>query len=202
MTTAHRLTSRAVALLALALAAITCSDAPTAPAASGALRTARVALSPSFSAGAARSYEALTRLGFDIASARVRLTAGNGRVAADTVVPFPATQDTLRLELSVQIEGGEETFAVLIELRDASGLVLFAGTRPVTARSTALPSLAPAPFVMEYAGPGRDARTIVLAPATGAVSASGVVPLWRPRSTRRDVRSAICSCGGARATAR
>ena len=174
MTTAPRLISRAAGLLALALAAVTCSDGPTAPASS---RAAHVALTPSLSASAMRSYAALAQLGFDIASAHVRLTAGDGRVAADTIVPFPATKDTLRLDLSVTVRGGEESFMASIELRDAAGLVLFAGTRLVTARAIDLASGSPAPFVLEYAGPGRDARTLVLTPASGAVPASGVVLL-------------------------
>jgi hypothetical protein len=107
----------------------------------------------------------------------VRLTASDGRIAADTIIPFPATQDTLRLDLSVTVRGIEESFTAVVELRDTSGLVLFAGTRLVTARTIALTRATPAPFVMEYAGPGRDARTLVLTPESGIVSASGVVSL-------------------------
>lgn len=172
--TAPRLLFRAVGPLALALAVVTCADAPTARSASHA---ARIAIAPSFSAAAARAYGALGTLGFEITAVRIRLTADDGRVAADTTLPFPATQDTLRLELVVELRGGEGRFTALIELRDATGLVLFSGARAVTARSGLLPGAAPAPFLVEYSGPGRDARTVVLSSPTGVVSTSSLVPL-------------------------
>ncbi|HEU4721293.1 MAG TPA: hypothetical protein VFS59_08020, partial [Gemmatimonadaceae bacterium] len=173
MLTAPRLLSRAVGPLALALAVVTCADAPTA---TSAPHAARVTIAPSFSTAAARAYDALGTLGFEITAARIRLTADDGRIAADTTLPFPVTQDTLRLELAVEVRGIEERFTALIELRDGTGLVLFSGSRGVTARSGLLPGAAPAPFLVEYSGPGRDARAVVLSPATGVVSTSSVVP--------------------------
>ena len=159
MTTAPRLISRVVGLLALALAAATCSDGPAAPAESGAGSAARIALTPSFSASAARSYAALTQLGFDITGARVRLTASDGRIVVDTVLPFPTAQDTLRLDLSVSVRGIEESFTALVELRDASGLVLFAGAPVLAAlRRAARKSAFRAPVHIEVPGDAAIAR--------------------------------------------
>ena len=171
-----RLNYRAVGVLALAVAAITCTDAPTAPSASR-LTAARIGLSPSFSVDAARAYGALSLLGFDVTSVRVRLTAADGRVETDTIIPFPAAQDTLVLDLSVQVRGNEESFTALLELRDATGVVLFSGTRLVTARVGALPGTTTPRFSLEYSGPGRDARTISLTPSGGPIAATTVVPV-------------------------
>src|SRR4051812_25123351 len=94
---------RAAGLLALVVVAITCADAPTGPHGSrDALpASARIGLTPSFSADAARAYRSLVDFGFDVASVRIRLTAANGTVAKDTVIAFPSTQDTLQVDLSV-----------------------------------------------------------------------------------------------------
>ena len=170
-----RLNLRAVGVLALAVA-ITCTDAPTAPSASRD-SAARIGLSPSFSADAARAYGALSLLGFDVTSVRVRLTAADGRVATDTIIPFPTAQDTLVLDLSVQVRGNEESFTALLELRDATGIVLFSGTHLVTARVGALPGVPTPRFALEYSGPGRDARTISLTPSGGPVAATAIVPV-------------------------
>ncbi|HEV7994230.1 MAG TPA: hypothetical protein VGP25_20570 [Gemmatimonadaceae bacterium] len=172
-----RSTLRAAGLLALVVAAITCADAPTAPDHSNVRSTVRIGLAPSFSADAARAYRGLVEFGFEIGSARIRLTAADGTVAKDTVIAFPATQDTLQADLSVQMQGSEQTFTALIELRDATGVVLFTGSRLVTARASGVPSAAPPTIPLDYAGPGRNARSLAVTPDDGPRSASDVVSL-------------------------
>ena len=173
-----RPTLRAAGLLALVVVAITCADAPTAPAGSeGSRATARIGLAPSFSADAARAYRGLVDFGFDIASARVRLTAADGVVAKDTVIAFPSTQDTLRMDLSVPMDASEQTFTALIELRDANGVVLFTGVRSIIARASSLPGGAPPVIPLEYSGPGHSARALSIVPGDGAHTATDVVAL-------------------------
>jgi hypothetical protein len=172
-----RPTLRAAGLLALVVAAITCADAPTAPRGSnGGSSMARIGLAPSFSADAARAYRGLVQFGFEVASARIRLTAADGALAKDTVIAFPATRDTLQVDLAVQMQSSEQTFTALIELRDANGVVLFSGSRLVTARSSGVPGAAPPTIALNYTGPGHDARSITVSPGDGARSASDAVP--------------------------
>src|SRR3954470_24729966 len=122
-----RSTLRAAGLLALVVAAITCTDAPTGPHGSNATghSLARIGMAPSFSTSAAQAYRALEAFGFAVSSVRMRLRATDGSIVKDTIVAFPATQDTLRLDLSVPIEGSEQTFTALLDLLDANGVVLF-----------------------------------------------------------------------------
>ena len=170
---------RAAGLLAVVIAAVTCTDAPTGLRHDGATDAApaRIGLAPSFSADAARAYRALAELGFDITSVRLRLTALDGRVAKDTVIAFPATRDTLSLDLTVLIQGSEQTFTARLDLRDANDVVLFTGTRLVTARATGLPGASPPTISLEYSGPGRDARALSVSPADATISATGSVSL-------------------------
>lgn len=167
-----RSTLRVAGLCVLAVAAITCTDAPTAPA-SGSIRTsARIAFAPSFDADAARAYRALTQFGFEITNVRIRLTAAAGTLSKDTVISFPSAQDTLNVDLSVQVQGSEQTFLALIELRNANNVVLFSGTRLVTARLRGIPDESPPAIALEYAGPGRDARSVRISPSDTMISAT------------------------------
>lgn len=137
---------------------------------------ARFGLSPSFGVESARTFQALTEFGLEVTRVRVRLTAGDGVVVKDTAIAFPATQDTLAVDLSVAIRGTEQVFGAQLDLLDASGVVLFTGTRLVTARVRAIPSSSPE-IALVYAGPGRDARSISVTPSDATVSASSPVSL-------------------------
>jgi adhesin/invasin len=173
-----RLLRRSVGLLALALAAITCSEAPTAPDRSVSDRSgaARFELAPSFSVESARAYRALSEFGLEVTQVRVRLTAADGTVAKDSVIAFPATRDTLALDLSVAIRGSEQAFTAKLDLLDANGVVLFSGSRLVMARVRAVPGRSPE-ITLVYTGPGRDVRTIAVTPSDATVSASTPVAL-------------------------
>jgi hypothetical protein len=166
-----RLPIRAVTLLALAAAAITCTDAPTAPVDGAGLRAARLDLAPSFSPEATRAYSALGSMGIVVTQARVRLTKADGTVARDATFVLAATQDSVTIELPLQIQGAEQTFTALIELLDATGMVLFARTQQLTARAVNLPP-APVPAItLEYVGPGYSARAITVMPAVVTIPA-------------------------------
>ena len=174
-----RPTLRAAGLFALVVVAITCADAPTGPSRGGGSdRTAaRLGFAPSFSAEAARAYRSLVEFGFDVTNVRVRLTAADGRVAKDTVFSFPATQDTLQMDFSVQMQGSEQTFTALLELRDANNVVLFSGTRLVTARAGVVPGASQPAISLEYSGPGRDARALSVSPSDVTIAATGTTAL-------------------------
>lgn len=156
--------SRAAALFALAVVAITCTDAPTSPAESrGGWSAARLTMAPSFTPAAARAYASLAEMGISVTHARIRLRTGNGTVSRDTTIAFGA-DDTLRVRIPIEIQGTEQTFSALVELRDAAGIVLFAQTQDVIARAAHLPA-APAPVIaLEYVGPGAAARAIAVSP--------------------------------------
>lgn len=157
--------SRAAALFALAVVAITCTDAPTSPArSSGGSSAARLTMAPSFTPAAARAYASLAAMGISVTHVRIRLRAADGTLSRDTTIAFGA-DDTLRVRIPIEIQGTEQTFSALVELRDATGTVLFARTQDVIARAAHLPAT-PAPVIaLEYVGPGAAARAIAVSPA-------------------------------------
>lgn len=171
-----RLTCRAAGLLTLAVVAITCTDAPTGP---GAHRPgftgARLAMAPSFSPAAARAYGTLEAMGIGVTQVRIRLRTADGTVARDTTIQYGA-EDTLHIQISVEIQGTEQTFSALIELMDASGTVLFSQTQDVTARAASLPAAPPPTITLEYVGPGASARAITVTSSDVTVQA-GVEPV-------------------------
>jgi adhesin/invasin len=212
-----RSTLRVAGLFVFAVAAITCTDAPTAPASGSSRTSARIALAPSFGTEAARAYRALTQFGFEITNVRIRLTAADGALSKDTVISFPSAQDTLHVDLSVQVQGSEQTFVALIELRDANNVVLFSGTKLVIARPRGIPDAPPPAVALEYAGPGRDARSVMILPTdttitatdTDALTATALDATGRPvpdllvRWTSSDATLAtITATGGSTATLR
>ncbi|MFL5606044.1 MAG: beta strand repeat-containing protein, partial [Gemmatimonadaceae bacterium] len=164
-----RLTLRAAGLVAIAVGAVTCTDAPTAPSARRGA-AAHLGVSPTFSPTAARAYGALASMGIVVTQVHIALTAADGRLALDTTIQFPADQDLLTISLPVEITGAEETFTALIELLDATGLKLFAQTQLVTARAAALPGETPPLITLEYVGPGKNARTVTVSPSDLSVS--------------------------------
>lgn len=171
-----RSTSRIAGLMALAAVAITCTDAPTAP---GAHRpgysAARLAMAPSFSPTATRAYSALASMGIAVTQVRIRLRTASGSLARDTTIQF-GSDDTLHIQLPVEIQGTEQSFSALIELLDANGTVLFAQTQDVIARAAGLPS-APSPVItLEYVGPGATALSIAVTP-TDVTVPSGAEPV-------------------------
>ena len=120
-------------------------------------------MAPSFTPAAARAYASLAAMGINVTHVRIRLRATDGTLARDTTIAFGA-DDTLRVRIPIEIQGTEQTFSALIELRDAAGRVLFARTQDVIARAAHLPA-APAPVIaLEYVGPGAAARAMTVSP--------------------------------------
>jgi hypothetical protein len=172
-----RLTLRAAGLLAIAVAAITCTDAPTGPRTHGAVTPARLGIAPSFSPTASRAYAALASIGIAVTQVHVTLTAADGRRALDTTIQFPALQDTLTVQLALSIHGSAETFTALFELMDASGTTLFAQTQSLTVFAASLPAV-PAPVItLQYVGPGHNARTVTVSPTDVTIPAGSAQTL-------------------------
>jgi hypothetical protein len=161
-----RLNFRLAGSIAMMVGVVSCSSAPDALTASRSsdVSQARLAIVPTFSAAAARAYSALVANGGDITNIHVRLTNLAGRVVLNLDVPFPATRDTISIELPVSIQGREEQFSAKIDLSDASGTIQFSSAQLVTARSSLLPPLPRIFLVLQYVGPGASAKSVAVSP--------------------------------------
>ena len=126
-------------------------------------------IAPTLSPSATQAYGALAAMGVDITSIRIRLVDMGGAVALDTVIAFPAAQQTLSVALPLHIQGTEQQFNAVVELRDASGTVQFSSTQRVTARDASRPGPA-AVVTLQYVGPGASAKTITVSPAEATVA--------------------------------
>ena len=161
-----RLSLRVLALALAAISAVTCTESP--PTVPASTLPGRLAIAPSFSTEAAAAYRSLAAFGLDVTNVHVRLTGPDG-AATETTVQFGAS-DTLRIEIPVPASKVDQLFTALIELRNASNVVLFSGTQQVIARGTGSPDGAAPPVALQYTGPGRDTRTITISPRDSAVA--------------------------------
>lgn len=179
--------ARPFALAALSFFALACSDAPSGSSATG---TARIGLAPSFSTAAAQALTALAAFGLDVTSVHVRLTAPDGSIR-DTTLAFPTTSDTLHIEMAVPLRTDGEIFTADLELASADGTVLFSGHQQVMAHAASLPGFASATIIaISYSGPGKDVKTLSVAPGTSLVTGTGSVPVT---ATGRDASGAAVS---------
>lgn len=171
-----RLSLRAAGFLALAIVAITCTDAPTGPNSSqSSVQTARLRMSPYFTPEAAKVYNSLALFGQEVTEIHIHLTAADG-TQRDTVINFPAGQDSLVIEIPVPVSSNDQQFTAVIELRNDQHTVLFSGTQTVTARASNLPPLTPPAVHIDYTGPGRGTKTVSVAPVDPTVAASATIP--------------------------
>ena len=138
---------------------------------------ARLDIAPTLSSSAIQAYGALAAMGVDVTSIRIRLVDLGGAVALDTVIVFPADQQTLSVVLPLSIQGNEQQFNAIIELRDASGTVQFSSTQRVTARDASRPAAPTVAVTLQYVGPGATAKTITVSPAEGTVLPGASQPL-------------------------
>src|SRR5258707_15547322 len=162
-------------LLILPLASLSCAEHASSVQPSG-HNVGRVALAPTFEPAAARAYQALATPGTTVVSIHVVLTNLAGRAVVDTTIAFPATQDTVSVDLPVPISGQQEQFDALVELRDASGAVQFASRQRITVRSSGGGST-PLPISLQYVGPGSSVSLISVSPSNTTLQAVGPPPL-------------------------
>ena len=130
---------------------------------------ARLDIAPTLSSSAIQAYGALAAMGVDVTSIRIRIVDLGGAVSLDTVIAFPADQQTLSVVLPLNIQGTEQQFNAIVELRDASGTVQFSSTQRVTARDASRPAAPATAVTLQYVGPGATAKTITVSPAEATV---------------------------------
>jgi hypothetical protein len=163
---------RAAAFLALAIVAITCTDAPTGPSnTTPSAQAARLRMAPNFTPEAAKIYNSLALFGQEVTEVHVHLTAADG-TQRDTVINFPAGSDTLSIEIAVPSTGADQQFTAVIELRNDQHTVLFSGTQVVVARAANLPPLTPPAVEIHYSGPGKGTKTVSITPLDPTASAT------------------------------
>jgi alpha-tubulin suppressor-like RCC1 family protein len=169
---------RAIRLAALALTAVglaTCADAPSSVSDNGPRPpagqfSARVSLASRLSEEAAFSMAALTAQNLGVNAVRVVLVRPPSEVLKDTVVTIAPGQTSVQLDLTVNINGVEETLAATIQLRNGPQ-VLFSGTQTIVARANVAGTPPPTnpPVELGYVGPGASTTRIELSPAQATV---------------------------------
>jgi adhesin/invasin len=167
---------RAVGLFALAIVAITCTDAPTSPSKikPGASGVANIRMSPTFSPDAARIYSGLAAFGLEVTEVHVVLTGPDGS-KKDTVIAFPASQDQITIEIPVPSNGTDQAFDALVELRNDQHVVLFSGHQTVIARAANLPQQTPPLVIISYTGPGKGAKTVTVSPSDTTIAGTATI---------------------------
>ncbi len=179
MPTYIRTIGRVVAASTALLITLSCTGdiggTPSSPARARA--AARLDIAPTLSSSAIQAYGALAAMGVDLTNIRLRLMDLNGAVALDTAIAFPADQQTLSVVLPLSIQGTEQQFNAIVELRDASGTVQFSGTQRVTARNASRLAAPAAAVTLQYVGPGAAAKTITVSPAEATVLPGASQPL-------------------------
>jgi hypothetical protein len=127
----------------------------------------QVGLAPRFTRAAEDALRSLASFDLALDNVRVRLNRGDGTTAVDTVVAVNPGVESVSIELTVRVNGSEEQFNAIIELR-AGDLVLFSGTQVVVAKTTGSSSSGP-PIEVEYVGPGAGAVDVNVLPGEIAI---------------------------------
>ncbi|MDB4905524.1 MAG: Ig domain protein group 1 domain protein [Gemmatimonadetes bacterium] len=171
-----RLSLRLAAAAILAVGLVTCSDSPAAPGKGGA---AHLALRPTFSREAAAAWNSMASFGLAVNNVHVVLRDAAGNILKDVVVVFPEGADEISLELEVSLSAPEQQLSANIELRDASGTVLFSGTQLITAKVGSIvgPGDANPPVPITYVGPGAKATVLAIAPRDTAIGPTGTATM-------------------------
>ncbi|MGH7636493.1 MAG: Ig-like domain-containing protein, partial [Gemmatimonadaceae bacterium] len=163
-----RVTLAAAGVLLSLAGGLTCTDL-SAP--KGGLT--RVGIAPAFTREAEGAYQRLAKLAVALDNIRLRLNRADGTSAVDTVVVIPAGAESVTIELDVRVNGAEERFNAVIDLR-VGDLVLFSGTQVVIARTTGTSPSVP-PIEVEYVGPGATAVDVNVLPGEIAILANETV---------------------------
>ncbi|HYC50639.1 MAG TPA: hypothetical protein VEB19_05950, partial [Gemmatimonadaceae bacterium] len=161
-------------LAAVALfAGATCADnSLTGPGTSG-LR-AFIGLAPAFTKAAADIFKGLVAFQLEVDNIHVLLKHQDGAVAKDTVIALGAGQDSVAIELLVELDVPEALLDAHIELRDGEE-VLFSGVQQVRARRGSVGNAASPPVALSYTGPGASATDLSLSPLDTTILATDSV---------------------------
>ena len=154
---------RAASALLLAVSVITCSESPT-----GVHRGAvSLAFAPQFTAQAAAIYRSLSQFAVTLDNVHVVVRAAPigdalGAVLKDTTVAFPATSDSIAIDIDVELQSSKQTIVASVALQQNT-TPYFEGTQEFVA-SQGQTSAAPQPVVLSYVGPGANATSLVITP--------------------------------------
>lgn len=162
-----RLNLRVAGVVAVVLSAIACSGASDGLTAGRS--AARIGIVPAFSASAIQAYGTLASIGVAVTTVHITVFDLSGTAKLDTVLPFPAGDETLSVDLSLHLQGIEQEFNVTVQLLDASGAVQFSGMQRVTARDASLSSGPAETITLQYVGPGYSAKAVAVSPADATV---------------------------------
>ncbi|HEX7939516.1 MAG TPA: hypothetical protein VF483_11065, partial [Gemmatimonadaceae bacterium] len=146
------------ALLAAALfAGLTCTETT-------GLRSGKavIGVAPVFSPRAAAIYSNVVSAGLSINNVHLLLDRGDGSHAVDTTVTLTPGQDSVVIEMQVDVSGGQELLKATIDLRDGT-VVLFSGTQNVLAIAGGAPQGPPPSIKVDYAGPGANIASVSIA---------------------------------------
>jgi hypothetical protein len=157
-------TPRALLPIAVATAAVlACGEAVQAPEFE---RSAPIALALAWPTTADAVF------GASIDSVDVTVSRRNESTAMQTVIPFPAREEGLRVTIDVPLEQKVETLYVYVGLR-AGRSTLYYGFGEVVLRVGTVPAT-PA-LQLEYGGPGADAVSVSIIPRTAFVVPGGTL---------------------------
>lgn len=182
-----RIRSRPFATALLALAAITCTDGPSAPSGSSG-RSAAIGFAPVFSQAATRTAALLGQFGISYDHVRIVIVRPPVDTVRDTTIAFTTGDAAMNLDLTVQVEKDGELFDASIDYIGASGVV-FHGHGEVRAHPIDEPAPESPVIVLNYAGPGAAAAHISIQPHDLTLLASD--------STRTLTVTAVDSSGAA-----
>jgi hypothetical protein len=156
---------RTLLTIAAVVAAVTSASCSDALFGSGRGGTARIALQPQFTQRDAAIYASLTQFDLAVQTLRLVLVRPNSAdTLADTTVTIAEDQDSVLVEIAVELEQPTEQLSATLEMRSGSILV-FAGTRLITARAGAQLGGAPPVLVPVWVGPGANATRVEAAPS-------------------------------------
>jgi hypothetical protein len=106
--------------------------------------------------------------GADIDTVYILVYRANESTAAETTVTFPATDNSLSIELHIDLNAEAETLWAYIEMRDGSSTLWYGGAELIL-RERTVPKVPE--FALTYIGPGYDATTMGITPRTTFVAA-------------------------------
>ena len=154
---------RAASALLLVVGVVTCSESATGihPG------SVSLAFAPQFTAQAAAIYRSLSAFAVTLDRVHVVVRAaavgdGVGKVLKDTTVAFPASSDSIAIDIDVELQSSQQAIVATVGLQQDT-TTYFEGSQEFVATQGQL-SAAPQPVVLSYVGPGAGATSLVITP--------------------------------------
>ena len=125
---------------------------------------ASIVLQPRFSQRDAEIFKSLDRFNLAVQSLRiVLLRPASADTLADTTVTVDEGTDSVVVQILVTLETQEEVLTAAMEMR-AGDIIVFSGSRAITARAGVSLVGAPPTLVPVWVGPGANATSLVASP--------------------------------------